>query len=505
MAILKRPIHAASLVAVAVLVLAMLPVLAALASYREQARRAEELLFDRSTDVVASQLRLLTSRQIGWFNALRMRLSNRTDAPENLLEESFARDSWVTMPENCRVLAYGALEEGRVVLRWQRVRNGATIATIGDDLLDQSGTRALLRAAMDRPGQLASEQVGAELLTAMMVAESYPRQPRGWLVGSWDLGGMCADPQLGFVTKDHALTTRPLDGTVLPGERPVEIGESDARWRAAVGKGAGFVALFPHVSERVIAFTGGGCALLLALLAGLATRSAGLRAALEAERGMVRMKDHLLHSVSHEFRTPLSVILSSTELLEAYGDRLSPERKAEALAQIGHSTARMNDMVGQVLLLSRIEARAMPVEPKPLDLAAFARDLARETETATLSRCPIQVTAPATLDATLDSRLLRAVLGNVLTNAVKFSPEGAPVEFIVESAENLRMIIRDHGPGISAEDLPRTREPFFRAASASGIPGTGLGLTIADKCAVLLGGKLVLESGPAGTIATLTL
>ncbi|MEO7797821.1 MAG: HAMP domain-containing sensor histidine kinase, partial [Opitutaceae bacterium] len=271
------------------------------------------------------------------------------------------------------------------------------------------------------------------------------------------------------------------------------------------GKGAGFAALFPHVSERAIALTGGGCAVLLALLAGFATRATGLRAALAAERELVQMKDHLLHSVSHEFRTPLSVILSSTELLETYSERLAPERRADALAQIRQATARMNDMVAQVLLLSRIEARRLPVEPRPLDVAAFSRELAHEVQAATPAAAPIRVTAPDALEATLDPALLRAVLGNLLSNAVKFSPDSRPVEFTVERHGALRFTIRDHGPGIAAADLPRVREPFFRAAHDAEIAGTGLGLTIAEKCAALLGGTLTFASDATGTTATLTL
>lgn len=502
---MKRIIQFPWWVALAVLVLAALPVIAALVSHREQVRRAESLLFERSADLVAAQLRLMTSRQMGWQNGLRMRLSNRRDAPERLLDEAFAPNSWITLPENCRALGYGALEDGRVLLRWQRGRSGAAIAVADKDLLAVPETAALLRNVMARPAQTVSLQSGMNLLTAMTVAESSPRQPSGWLVASWDLGAMCADPQLRLVTTDNTLTARPLDGDAQAGERVEEIGEGEVRWRVALGKGAGFDALFPHLSERVIVFTGGACALLLALLAGFATRASGLRSALVAERDLVQMKDHLLHSVSHEFRTPLSVILSSTELLEAYSDRLSPERRADALVQIREATARMNDMVGQVLLLSRIEARRMPVEAKPLDLSAFARELVREIEAATLARCPIQLSVPASLDATLDSGLLRTVLGNLLSNAVKFSHEGQAVDFIVACDEHLRFTIRDHGSGIASVDLARVGEPFFRSSAAAEVPGTGLGLAIAGKCALLLGGKLVIESDPTGTTSTLTI
>jgi signal transduction histidine kinase len=374
---MKRAIHSPWLVALAVLALATLPVLAALAAHREQARRAEALLFERSAEVVATQLQLVTSRQMAWQNGIRMRLSNRPDAPEKLMDDLFARGSWATLAENCRMLGYGALEDGKVVLRWRQTQSGPAPAALGDDLLARPETAALLRDAMARPAQLVSEQRGRTLLTAMTVAGASVHQPRGWLVAWWNLDGMCAHPQLRLIHADRTLTVRPLDNDPLPTERSVEVGEGEVHWRIAVGKGADFAALFPQVSERAIALTGGGCAVLLALLAGFAMRAAGLRAALAAERELVGMKDHLLHSVSHEFRTPLSVILSSAELLESYAERLAPERRTEAFTQIRDSTSRMSDMIEQVLLLSRIEARRLPslaiwpakLKPQPTDAA----------------------------------------------------------------------------------------------------------------------------------------
>lgn len=498
-------LHSPWLVASVVLVIAALPVIAALSAYREQARKAEALLFERSAEVVKGQVRLVTGRQMGWLNTLRTRVSNRSEAPEKLLNELLSPGSWITLPENCRVLAYGAIEGGQVALRWQRVKSGPPLGAIGSDLFTSPESAQLLSMVRAKPAQVQSVQRGKDLLTIMVVGEASPRQPRGWMIAAWDLDAMCADPQLRLVVSDHTLTARPFEEPLRPTESVFEIGEGDARWRVAVGKGAEFNALFPRVSESAIMLTGGGCALLLAILAGFAMRAAGLRAALASQCELVRMKDHLLHSVSHEFRTPLSVILSSADLLESYAERLAPKRRAEAFGQIRDATSRMNDMIGQVLLLSRIEASRLPVEARALDVAVLARELAREIETATQLRCPVQVTAPATLNVTIDPTLLRAVIGNLLSNAVKFSPVGQPVEFTVHHDSTLCFVIRDQGPGIAAEDLTHVREPYFRAASAEEIPGNGLGLTIADKCATLLGGTLSITSDTAGTTATLTI
>ncbi|MBC8010085.1 MAG: HAMP domain-containing histidine kinase [Burkholderiales bacterium] len=522
---MKRVPHLPWVVGLLVLCLAAVPVWAAWAAYRAQAARAGELLFARSAEVVAAQLRLSTARQVAWQNTLRMRLSNRPDAPERAAEELFASELRMSLPEHCRAVGYAAREGERVVLRWIRAAEGVDgdagaagggeVPGLGVDVLARADTEQVLREVRERPARLASVQRGAVLVTALTVAEGSLRQPRGWLIVWWDLDAMCADGSIGSFAADQSLTVRPLDGEARAGEAGLEIGEGGASWRVAVAPGARFTEIFPAVSERAIAWSGGACALLLAGLAGFATHAAGLRAALAAERELVGVKNHLLHSVSHELRTPLSVILSSTELLETYAERLPPERRAAVFAQIREASARMDDMIGQVLLLGRIEARRLPVEAKPVEIAAWMRGLADETSAALGGRCPIEVSVAAELEAggegtaegagtmTVDPALLRAVLGNALSNAVKFSPAGRPVEFALAREEGVGgrwvFTVCDEGPGIAEADLARVREPFFRAASAAGVAGTGLGLTIADKCAGLLGGRLeILSEAPGG-------
>lgn len=486
-----------------VLALALAPVLAALSVQRRQARAAEALLLERSTEVLAGQLRLHTTRQLGWQNGLRLRLSGPGGTEAERLDELFSPGGGISRPESCRLLAYAAREDGRLTTRWRRGVDEDGAPRHGDDPLALPATAALLRAAVEHPALTASAQGGSRWWTAMAVSAASPRDARGWLVACWDLERMCADPQLRLVSTDRALTARPLGGPLAPGEAALDIGEGEVRWRLAIGPGPGFGALFPRVSERAIALAGGGAAVLLALLAGLGVRASGLRADLAAQRGLVEMKDHLLQSVSHEFRTPLSVIISGAELLETYADRLTPERRAEALAHIREAAGRMNAMVEQVLLLSRIEARRVPMNPRPGDAAAFARAVAAAASAAYPGR-RVEVDAPDALPAAFDPTLVRAVLENLLSNALKFSPESALVSLRVsQEGDRLLFTVLDHGAGISPADLARVREAFFRADSAAGVPGTGLGLTLADRCARLLGGSLDLASGPDGTTATL--
>jgi|GEM_PF-1545102 len=502
---MRRLFHSPWLVALAVLILAALPVIAAVASYREQARRAQALLLERSADVVTSQLRLATARQINWQSSLRFRLSRTNDTPERQLDELLHDPSQaIQAPDSCDTLIYAALENGMLVVRWSMERPGARAPAIGDDLRAADELREFLRRAFSHPAQTTSEQRGSKLSTAVLVAGATLRERRGWLIATWNLDRICADPDIGLLS-GQMLSARPLEGDLAAQEIESVIGEADVQWAAALGRGANFDTVFPGVNELAIATTGGGCALLLAMLAGFATRAAGLRAALQAAHEMTRVKDHLLHSISHEFRTPLSVILSSTDLLESYPERLPAERQADALAQIRRSSEQMNELVGQVLLLNRIEARRMPVHATSFDIPSFAEDLVREIEAANPVGTTIQLTTPATFTATLDSTLLRTVLGNLLTNAVKFSPPGSAVQFTIADDAPLKFTVIDSGPGITADELPRVREPFFRSPTAAEIPGTGLGLAIADQCARLLGGTLRIESSPAGTSAELAI
>ena len=221
---------------------------------------------------------------------------------------------------------------------------------------------------------------------------------------------------------------------------------------------------------------------------------------------VVRQQRFFTQSVSHEFRTPLTVILSGTELLETYAERLSPERRAEVLAEIKDNTRHMSEMIERVLLLGRIESDRLSCQPKPANLSKFCHDLARKVTTATHGRTAISVTAPDR-DALLDVALVGSVLENLLSNAVKYSAPGQPVTLDVTARhEQLILTVRDEGMGIPAGDVPRVCDPFHRGENVGAVPGTGLGLAIAQRCATLHGGTLKIESEEGrGTIATVTL
>lgn len=235
---------------------------------------------------------------------------------------------------------------------------------------------------------------------------------------------------------------------------------------------------------------------------------AELRAALVTERELHLLKSNFISMVTHEYRTPLGIILSSAELLHGYLDRLPPERRQALLHHIIEASARMSDLLEKVLLLSRCESGSVEIAPASFDVQTLCDKIKTETEAATNHRCHIQFecgTAPR--DTVADENLLRHILGNLLNNAVKYSPPGSTVRFTLRSqGESAVFEVTDNGMGIAPEDQARLFTSFHRGQNVANIPGTGLGLVVVKRCVDLLGGSLALNSTlHQGTTVTVTL
>lgn len=148
------------------------------------------------------------------------------------------------------------------------------------------------------------------------------------------------------------------------------------------------------------------------------TRWAGLRVALDAERQLSQLKSRFVSMVSHEFRTPLGIILSSAEILDAYLDRPPPHERRSNLADITQASRHMAAMREEVPLLSQVEAGRTGFRPAPLPLESFCLRLVDEVASATSGRCPIRCRmAPDLPHAHADGPFLRHILINLLTNA----------------------------------------------------------------------------------------
>lgn len=229
---------------------------------------------------------------------------------------------------------------------------------------------------------------------------------------------------------------------------------------------------------------------------------------LAREKELGQLKSNFVSMVSHEFRTPLGIIQSSTEILADYLDKLDPADRREQLESIVKNTRRMANLMEEVLVLGRLDAGRMDFKPAPLDLRVFCQRTVDEVLSATARRCPVVLICPdAVNDVQADEGLMRHIFTNLLSNAVKFSEPKHAVEFEVRfDAGDAVFTVRDRGVGIPAADLPWLFNAFHRGRNVGHVPGTGLGLTIVKRCVELHHGQIKIESAPGcGTAVTVCL
>lgn len=233
-----------------------------------------------------------------------------------------------------------------------------------------------------------------------------------------------------------------------------------------------------------------------------------IRMALEKEREVSELRSSFVALVSHEFRTPLTIIQSSTDLLENYNHKLSDEKKYKLFGRVQGAVRRMTHLLEDVLLIGKAEAGKLDFKPGAMDLLAFCRDLVENLQMSTSSRHAIDFLIHGSCgQVQMDEKLLGHILSNLLSNAIKYSPQGGIVKFnVICSPETTSFIVQDHGIGIPKPDLEKLFESFRRASNVGSIPGTGLGLAIIKKCVDLHGGQIDIESEiGVGTIFTVTL
>jgi PAS domain S-box-containing protein len=228
-----------------------------------------------------------------------------------------------------------------------------------------------------------------------------------------------------------------------------------------------------------------------------------MRAALARERELSELKSRFVAVASHEFRTPLAAILSSIELLDDYGPRLPDDERKEIVGLVKTAVARMNKMVDQVLLTSRLESGKFAFEPAPRNVADLLVQVASEMDQAHPQSARIAMRCEGVEQARMvDAKLVSHILVNLLGNALKYSPPDSAVTCTAAvEGERLLLSVTDRGIGIPAADLPRLFESFHRGTNVGNIQGTGIGLHIVKECVELHRGTIDVES-TAGAGAT---
>jgi signal transduction histidine kinase len=216
----------------------------------------------------------------------------------------------------------------------------------------------------------------------------------------------------------------------------------------------------------------------------------------ERARELSELKTRFVAMTSHEFRTPLSVIMSSAELLEAYAERWPISKQAEHFARIRSAALGMTRMLDAVLTIGRSDAGALRCEAQRLEIGSFCAEIVAYMAQADPDCRRIVYHGPDQATAVhADRALLKQVLENLLSNAVKYSPDGSPVLCEVACREGeLRVRVVDRGIGISPADQRRLFETFQRGSNVGNTRGFGLGLAVVGRAVQLHGGSVSVHS-----------
>ena len=227
-----------------------------------------------------------------------------------------------------------------------------------------------------------------------------------------------------------------------------------------------------------------------------------LKQALENEKEVNELKSRFISMTSHEFRTPLSTILSSSELLENYRHKWGEDKQIKHFNRIKKAVKHMTSLLDDVLFFGKVEADKIDCNPTNIDLVGFSRQLVEDLqinhENKSNGETDITInftTSKSSIMGYMDEKILEHILNNLLSNAIKYSNAGKSVYFtIYTEKEQVVFEIQDEGIGIPAEDLPFLFDSFHRCKNVGNIPGTGLGLSIVKKCIDMHDGEINVTS-----------
>jgi PAS domain S-box-containing protein len=231
-----------------------------------------------------------------------------------------------------------------------------------------------------------------------------------------------------------------------------------------------------------------------------------LKKSLAKERELSELKTRFITTASHEFRTPLSTVLSSAYLVGKYTTTAEQAKREKHLQHITSSVEMLTSILNDFLSVGKIEEGRITVRPVLFDLPAFITAATEELKSILKDEQKIIYRHKGEQDVIMDPLLLKHIIINLVSNASKFSPENSCIQITTITGNDQTILtVKDDGTGIAAEDQQHLTERFFRGANASGIQGTGLGLHIVARYAALLNGQLHWKSEPGkGTQFTIT-
>ena len=231
-----------------------------------------------------------------------------------------------------------------------------------------------------------------------------------------------------------------------------------------------------------------------------------LKKALSKEKELGDLKSRFVSMASHEFRTPLSTILSSASLLAKYTESQEQEKRDKHINRIKSSVNNLLDILNEFLSIGRIEDGKILTRYTRFNVQEFVENICNEIRGIAKKEQQFVYIHTGKQEIELDDSLLRNIIFNLMSNAIKFTSDDGIIEVFSSMKNDIFTItIKDNGIGISEEDQQHLFERFFRASNATNIQGTGLGLHIVAKYAELMNGTISfaseLEKGTSITIS----
>lgn len=223
-----------------------------------------------------------------------------------------------------------------------------------------------------------------------------------------------------------------------------------------------------------------------------------LSEALKTEKELGELKSRFVSMASHEFKTPLSTILSSSYLLEQYNNIDAPEKRIKHIERIKNAVGDMKNILDDFLSLDKLDEGLIRADIKPMSAEDCVKEFHLVISEMQINLKPgqqINFKYTGNSEVMLDKHLLRNICMNLLSNATKFSPEASVINITAGfNPDSFNLSVQDYGIGVPESDKQHLFERFFRAKNAFNIQGTGLGLHIVAKYIELMNGDITIES-----------
>jgi len=231
-----------------------------------------------------------------------------------------------------------------------------------------------------------------------------------------------------------------------------------------------------------------------------------LHEALDKEKQLNEIKSRFVSMASHEFRTPLSAVLSSAALLSKYIKEEEQEKRDKHIVRIKDSVKHLNDILEDFLSLGRLDEGRVNADPGEFNLKEMITEVLIDVKVVLKPGQRFNFKYEGEEKITADKKLLRNILINLVSNAAKFSQEDLPIDIIAKAdTTTATLTVKDHGIGISEKDQKHLFNMFYRASNVTNIQGTGLGLHIVKRYLDLMKGTVNLRSALGkGTSITIT-